>query len=208
MPETIPTKHDSARHREKMAKKMAARAKLMAKKTAGEKGLLIVHTGPGKGKTTAALGMALRMIGHGHKVGVVQFIKGSRDTAERRILEGLGQDKVVFKAMGEGFTWETQDRTRDVEMADAAWKEAAAMIADPAFRMVLLDELNVALRYDYLNLDRVLEVLAARPDSTHVIVTGRGAKEALIEAADLVTEMKLVKHPFKAGIKAQEGVEY
>jgi len=194
------------RHKDKMAKKKATRDKLMARKTAA-KGLVIVHTGPGKGKSTAAFGMALRCVGHGMKVGVVQFIKGAWDTAERRVLEGFG-DLVTFKAMGEGFTWETQDRARDVAAAERAWEMAASMLADPAYRMVVLDEVNVALRYDYLACPQVLAAIAARPEGQHVVLTGRNAPPAVIEAADLVTEMAMVKHPFKAGIKAQPGVEY
>jgi len=194
------------RHREKMAKKKATRDKLMAKKT-DSRGLVIVHTGPGKGKSTAAFGMALRSVGHGMKVGIVQFIKGAWDTAERRVLEGLGE-LVVFKAMGEGFTWETQDRARDVAAAARAWDTAAAMLADPAFGMVILDEINVALRYDYLPWPSVEQALAARPPAQHVVLTGRNAAPALIEIADLVTEMTMVKHPFREGVKAQPGVEY
>ncbi|TAN58947.1 MAG: cob(I)yrinic acid a,c-diamide adenosyltransferase [Magnetospirillum sp.] len=200
------TEDDDSRHHQRMAKKKAARDKMMAAK-AGSKGLVIVHTGPGKGKSTAAFGMAMRAIGHGMKVGIVQFIKGAWDTAERRVLEGFG-DRVVFKAMGEGFTWETQDRARDVAAATRAWDEAAAMLADPAFAMVILDEINVALRYEYLGLDRVLAALEARPAGQHAVLTGRGAAPALIDAADLVTEMTLVKHPFRDGIKAQAGVEF
>lgn len=196
----------SQRHREKMAKKKASRDKLMARKQ-GEKGLLIVHTGPGKGKSSAAFGMAIRCVGHGFKVGIVQFIKGAWDTAERRVLEGFA-DLVVFKAMGEGFTWETQDRDRDVAAAARAWDAAAAMLADPEIRMVILDEINVALRYDYLDLEQVLAAVEARPEGQHVVMTGRNALAPLIEAADLVTEMTLVKHPFRSGIKAQPGVEY
>jgi len=196
------------RHRQKMAKKKASRDRLMARKTVGEKGLLIVHTRPGKGKTTAALGMVLRCVGHGLKAGVVQFIKGARDTAERRVLESFGADRVVIRAMGEGFTWETQDRERDVAAARAAWAVAAGMIADPDIRFVLLDELNNVLRYGYLPLDEVLATLHARPADTHVVVTGRGAPEELVAEADLVTEMKLVRHPFKEGIKAQAGIEF
>lgn len=194
------------RHKEKMAKKKASRDKLMAKKQ-GEKGLLIVHTGPGKGKSSAAFGMAVRCIGHGFKVGVIQFIKGAWDTAERRVLEGFA-DLVTFKAMGEGFTWETQDRERDVAAAQRAWEAACEMLADPSIRMVILDEINVALRYDYLPLEPVLETIANRPQGQHVVMTGRNALAALIEAADLVTEMNLVKHPFRSGIKAQPGVEF
>lgn len=194
------------RHKDKMAKKKASRDKLMAKKV-GEKGLLIVHTGPGKGKSTAAFGMAIRCVGHGFRVGIVQFIKGAWDTAERRVLEGLGE-LVTFKAMGEGFTWETQDRERDIQAAARAWDAAKAMLADPDTRMVILDEINVALRYDYLSWDEVSAALAARPEGQHVVMTGRNALPAVIEAADLVTEMTMVKHPFREGIKAQPGVEF
>lgn len=194
------------RHRDKMAKKKASRDKLMAKKT-GARGVMIVHTGAGKGKSTAAFGMALRCVGHGMKVGIVQFIKGAWDTAERRVLEGFG-DAVVFRAMGEGFTWETQDRARDVAAAEKAWETAAAMLADPSFAMVILDEINVALRYEYLPLDTVLAAIRARPEGRHVVLTGRNALPAIIEAADLVTEMTMVKHPFKDGVKAQAGVEF
>ncbi|MBF0327269.1 cob(I)yrinic acid a,c-diamide adenosyltransferase [Magnetospirillum moscoviense] len=194
------------RHKDKMAKKKASRDKLMAKKQ-GEKGLVIVHTGPGKGKSTAAFGMALRCVGHGFPVGIVQFIKGAWDTAERRIMDSFAP-LVTFKAMGEGFTWETQDRARDVAAAGRAWAMAAEMLADPAIRLVILDEINVALRYDYLALDDVLAAIKARPDGQHVVLTGRNAAPALIEAADLVTEMAMVKHPFRDGIKAQPGIEF
>jgi cob(I)alamin adenosyltransferase len=194
------------RHRDKMAKKKAARDKLMAKREQ-TKGLLIVHTGAGKGKSTAAFGMCLRIVGHGMKVGVVQFIKGAWDTAERRVLEGFGP-LVTFKAMGEGFTWETQDRARDIAAAGRAWDAASEMLADPSYAMVVLDELNVVLRYEYLPAAAVLETLAARPASQHAVVTGRNALPAVIEAADLVTEMTMVKHPFRAGVKAQAGVEF
>lgn len=197
---------DSARHKEKMAKKKAVRDRMMEKKV-GDKGLLIVHTGNGKGKSTAAFGMALRCVGHGKRVAVIQFIKGAWDTAERRILSNFG-DLVTFKAMGEGFTWETQDRDRDVAAAARAWAEAEKALADPAAAMVILDELNVALRYGYLDLDPVLAAVAARPEGQHVVITGRGAAEALIAAADLATEMTLLKHPFRDGVKAQPGVEF
>ncbi len=200
------TEDTDLRHREKMAKKKASRDKMMAKKS-GEKGLVIVHTGAGKGKSTAAFGMAIRCVGHGMPVGIVQFIKGAWDTAERRIMDGFG-DLVTFRAMGEGFTWETQDRARDVEAAGRAWELASAMLADPTYHMVILDELNVALRYDYLPLDTVLAAIKARPEGQHVVITGRNALPALIEAADLVTEMTMVKHPFRDGIKAQKGVEF
>ncbi|SDE39315.1 cob(I)yrinic acid a,c-diamide adenosyltransferase [Rhodospira trueperi] len=207
-PETIDDTVDDTndRHSAKMRKKKAARDRLMADK-AGEKGLLIVHTGPGKGKSSAALGMVLRCIGHGMPVGIVQFIKGAMDTAERSVLEGF-PDLVTVRALGEGFTWETQDRARDVAAAERAWAVAADMMADPKIAMVVLDELNVVLRYGYLPVASVLEAIAARPPLQHVVVTGRNADDALIEAADLVTEMKLIKHPFRAGVKAQKGVEF
>ncbi|HUE45668.1 MAG TPA: cob(I)yrinic acid a,c-diamide adenosyltransferase [Aestuariivirgaceae bacterium] len=196
----------NARHAEKMRKKKAARDKIIATKTI-EKGLLIVHTGKGKGKSTAAFGMVFRALGHGFRVGVVQFVKGVWQTGERVILDRF-PDQVTMKAMGEGFTWETQDRTRDVAAARKAWNEAKAMIADPSYRMVLLDELNIVLRYDYLPLDEVVATLASRPPDTHVIVTGRNAKDEIIEIADLVTEMEFVKHPFRSGVKAQAGIEF
>jgi len=172
-----------------------------------EKGLVIVYSGAGKGKTTAAFGMALRCIGHGLKVAVVQFIKGAIDTAEERALTSFG-DQVTFLRMGEGYTWETQDRERDSEMAQRAWAAASAFLGDPAYAMVILDELNVALQHDYLSLDVVLEALARRPPMQHVVITGRGAKPPLVEQADLVSEMKMIKHPFRKGIKAQKGVEF
>jgi cob(I)alamin adenosyltransferase len=190
----------------RMANKKAARDRMMEKKTEA-KGLLIVHTGPGKGKTTAALGMALRMLGHGKKVGIVQFVKGAKETAERKALEAFGE-LVEIRALGEGFSWETQDRERDIAAAQKAFTLAKTMMSDEIYAMVILDELNITLRYDQLPLDEVLEAIAARPRGQHVVVTGRNAPEALIEAADLVTEMSLVKHPFKAGIKAQAGVEF
>ncbi len=195
-----------ARHAEKMKKKKAVRDRMLATKTT-EKGLLIVHTGKGKGKSTAAFGMVFRAIGHGMKVGVVQFVKGAWETGERTVLEKF-PDLVTIKAMGEGFTWETQDRARDIASARAAWEEAKRLIADPDYRMVLLDELNIVLRYDYLPLDEVLETLKSKPADKHVIVTGRNAAPELIEIADLVTEMEQVKHPFRSGVKAQVGVEY
>lgn len=195
-----------ARHAEKMAKKKAARDKMLATKTI-EKGLLIVHTGTGKGKSTAAFGMVCRAIGHGHRIAVVQFVKGKWETGERVVLEAF-PDQVDIFTMGEGFTWDTQDRQRDLAAARSGWEKAKAALADPAYRMVVLDELNIVLRYDYLPLDEVLAALAARPADTHVIVTGRNAKEPLIEMADLVTEMTMVKHPFRAGVKAQAGIEF
>lgn len=196
----------SARHAEKMKKKKAARDKILAGKTI-EKGLLIVHTGKGKGKSSAAFGMVMRAVGHGMKVGVVQFVKGAWNTGERIVLDRF-PDLVTVKVMGEGFTWETQDRDRDITHARAGWEEARRMIADDSYRMVLLDELNIVLRYGYLPAEEVLPVLAARPPSTHVIVTGRNASEEIIEMADLVTEMELVKHPFRGGVKAQKGIEF
>jgi cob(I)alamin adenosyltransferase len=195
-----------ARHHEKMAKKKAVRDRMLATKTI-ERGLLIVHTGKGKGKSTAAFGMALRCIGHGMKVGVVQFVKGAWSTGERTVLERF-PELCEIHAMGEGFTWETQDRKRDIEAAERAWAVAARMIADPEIRFVLLDELNIVLRYDYLPIEPVLEAIKARPADTHVVVTGRNAADTMIEAADLVTEMTLVKHPFREGVKAQAGIEF
>src|SRR5438093_3743269 len=181
-------------HREKMARRQAARRKVLATKTE-ERGLLIVHTGAGKGKSTAAFGMVLRCLGHGMRVGIVQFVKGAWGTGERTVLAQF-PELVTCRAMGEGFTWDTQDRGRDIAAARAAWELAKAMIADPSYRLVLLDELNIVLRYDYLPLDEVVAVLKAKPRDLHVVVTGRNAKPELIEIADLVTEMKLVKHPF------------
>ena len=200
------TEDTDLRHREKMAKKKASRDKMMARKS-GAKGLVIVHTGAGKGKSTAAFGMAIRCVGHEMPVGIIQFIKGAWDTAERRIMDGFG-DLVTFRAMGEGFTWETQYRARDVEAAAKAWELAAAMLADSTYAMVILDEINVALRYEYLALDTVLAAIRARPEGQHVVLTGRNALPALMEDADLVTEMTMVKHPFRDGIKAQKGVEF
>lgn len=172
-----------------------------------EKGLVIVYTGAGKGKTTAALGMALRCVGHGMKVAVVQFIKGAIDTAEERALKSFGE-RVVFLRMGEGYTWETQDRERDTKFAQQAWQAASAFLHDASFAMVILDELNIALDHGYIEVQDVLSVLRVRPSMQHVVITGRGANEELNEAADLVTEMKQVKHPFRKGIKAQPGVEF
>ena len=196
----------AARHKAKMAKRKAVQDAEVAAKTT-EKGLLSVHTGPGKGKSTAAFGLALRMLGHGRRIGVVQFVKGAWDTGERRALAAFG-DAVAWHTMGEGFTWETQDLRRDIAAAERGWEKACALLADPTLSLVILDELNIALRYDYLDLNRVLETLAARRPDLHVVVTGRNAKPELIEAADLVTEMTLVKHHFAAGVKAQEGIEF
>jgi cob(I)alamin adenosyltransferase len=200
------TEKDATRHNEKMAKKKAARDKIMATKTI-ERGLLIVHTGKGKGKSTAAFGMIFRHVGHGMKSAVIQFVKGSWGTGERSVLEKF-PDLVTIKAMGEGFTWETQDRDRDVAHARGGWEEAKRLILDPSYRCVLLDELNIVLRYDYLPLDEVLEFLGTRPADKHIIITGRNANEKLIEMADLVTEMEQVKHPFRSGVKAQAGIEF
>jgi cob(I)alamin adenosyltransferase len=197
-----------ARHAAKMAKKKAARDRIMAGKTA-ERGLVIVHTGKGKGKSSAAFGMIFRCIAHGMPCAVVQFIKGARATGERELIARHFAGLCEFRTMGEGFTWETQDRARDVAAAQAAWAAAKALIRDPGRRMVLLDEINIAIRYDYLALDEVLAFLAAeKPPMTHVVLTGRNAHERLIAAADLVTEMELVKHPFRDGVKAQPGVEF
>jgi cob(I)alamin adenosyltransferase len=197
---------DDAAHAEKMRKIQAARATMMATKTE-EKSLLIVHTGKGKGKSSAAMGMVVRAIGHGMKVGVVQFIKGAMVTGEKAVFDAF-PDQVEFKPMGEGFTWDTQDRARDIAVTRTAWDEVKRMIADPTYHLVLADELNIVLRYDYLPLDEVLAVFAARPAMQHVIVTGRNAPDALIDAADLVTEMTQVKHPFRSGVKAQPGIEF
>ena len=200
------TDHDLARHHEKMAKKKAARDKIMAGKTI-ERGLLIVHTGKGKGKSTAAFGMVFRCVGHGFRSGIIQFIKGAWETGERTVLENY-PDLVTIKAAGEGFTWETQDRERDVAHARAGWEDAKKLIADPSYKMVLLDELNIVLRYDYLPLEEVLDVLRNRPLDKHIVITGRNAREEVIELADLVTEMEQVKHPFRSGVKAQAGIEF
>jgi cob(I)alamin adenosyltransferase len=193
-------------HREKMQRRQAARKKVLATKTE-ERGLLIVHTGAGKGKSTAAFGMVLRCLGHGMRVGIVQFVKGAWGTGERDVLARF-PELVTCRAMGEGFTWDTQDRARDIAAAHAAWETAKAMIADPSYRMVLLDELNIVLRYNYLPLDEVMAALKVKPHDLHIVVTGRNAPAELIEAADLVTEMSLVKHPFRAGVKAQPGIEF
>jgi cob(I)alamin adenosyltransferase len=200
-------KDDAARHKAKMAKRKAAQDAEVASKTVTEKGLLIVHTGPGKGKSTAAFGLVLRALGRGWRVGVVQFIKGAWETGERKALERFG-DLIIWRTMGEGFTWETQDRARDVAAAERAWAVAREMMGDPGLRLVVLDELNIALRYDYLPLQEVVATLAARRHGLHIVVTGRNAKPELIEVADLVTEMSLVKHHFAAGVKAQEGIEF
>lgn len=194
------------RHAEKMAKRKEVRARMLAEKT-GEKGLLIVHTGKGKGKSTAAFGLVLRALGHGKRVGIVQFVKGRWASGERNVLERFG-DQVTLKVVGEGFTWETQDRARDMAMARVGIEAARAMIAEPTLDLVVLDELNIVLRYDYLPLDEVRALLAGRRAELHIVITGRNAKPELIEDADLVTEMVELKHPFRAGIRAQIGIEF
>jgi cob(I)alamin adenosyltransferase len=197
---------DAARHKAKMAKRKALQDTRLAART-GEKGLLMVHTGPGKGKTTAAFGLLMRAVGHGMRVGVVQYVKGAWSTGEITALERFA-DLVDRRTMGEGFTWETQDKDRDIAAARAAWDVSCAMMADPRYGLVILDELNIVLRYGYLSVDAVVAGLTARPDGLHVLVTGRNAPKDLVEAADLVTEMTMVKHPFQAGIKAQKGIEF
>ena len=198
---------DTERHKAKMIKRKAAQDAEVAGKPILAKGLLIVHTGPGKGKSTAAFGLALRALGRGWRVGVVQFIKGAWETGERTAFARFA-DQMVWRTMGEGFTWETQDRARDLAAARAAWGEALKIMADPTIRLLVLDELNIALRYDYLPLGEVVAALAARREDLHIVVTGRNAKPELLAAADLVTEMTLVKHHFAAGVRAQEGIEF
>jgi len=195
------------RHKEKMAKRKAVQDAEVASKTITEKGLLIVNTGPGKGKSTAAFGLIMRALGYEWPVGIVQFIKGAWETGERKALERF-PDLVRWYSMGEGFTWETQDKARDIAAAEAAWAKVKELMADPTIRLLVLDELNIALRYDYLPLLEVVETLKARRPDLHIVVTGRNAKPELIEAADLVTEMGLVKHHFSAGVKAQQGIEF
>ena len=197
---------DAERHRAKMAKRKAVQDAEVAEKKI-EKGLLIVNTGPGKGKTTAAFGLALRMLGYGRRVGVVQFIKGAWHSGEKDAFAAFG-DKVAWHTMGEGFTWETQDLKRDIAAAEAAWAKTLDLMADPTISLIVLDELNIALRYDYLDIDKVVAALNARRPDLHVVVTGRSAKPALVEAADLVTEMGSTKHHFAAGVKAQQGIEF
>lgn len=206
MSETDPEAASDAYHNEKMRKKQVARQKIMAGKTV-ERGLVIVHTGKGKGKTTAALGMVCRMIGHGKRVAVIQFIKGAMQSGEKLVFDTF-PDQVEFRPMGEGFTWNTQDHARDVAVAMGAWAAAKTRILDPAIDMVVCDELNVALRYEYVPLDDVLQALRSKPERKHVVITGRNAPAALIELADLVTEMELLKHPFRSGVKAQPGIEF
>jgi len=211
MPEVDSEEDINRRANEKARKRKAVRDKILSTKTI-EKGLLIVHTGKGKGKSTAAFGLAARTIGNGMKVGCVQFVKGKWETGERKLLEHF-PDQVEIRTMGEGFTWETQDRARDIRAAQAAWKTSMEMVEacrgdNPRYDMVLLDELNIVLRYNYLPLDEVVEYLKNKPDCLHIVVTGRNAKPELIEIADLVTEMTMVKHPFRAGVKAQKGIEF
>lgn len=198
---------EALRHKQKMEKRKAAQDAEVAAKTISQKGLLIVHTGKGKGKSTAAFGLLLRALGHGWPCGVVQFIKGAWDTGERRALSRLS-DLLSWHTMGEGFTWETQDRARDMAAAAAAWAKALELIADPKIKLLVLDELNIALRYEYLPLTEVVAALQSRRPALHIVVTGRNAKPEMLEAADLVTEMSLVKHHFAAGVKAQEGIEF
>ena len=198
----------NARHAEKMKKIKAAREKMMATKTE-ERGLIMVHTGPGKGKSSSGFGMIMRCIAHGMPAAVVQFIKGNWSTGEKTFLRERFADEVQFHVSGEGFTWDTQDRERDIAAARAGWEKAKELIRDPGVQFVMLDEINIALRYDYLDIDEVVEFLQTeKPEMTHVLLTGRNAKEELIAAADLVTEMTLVKHPFRDGVKAQKGVEF
>jgi cob(I)alamin adenosyltransferase len=198
---------EALRHKQKMEKRKAAQDAEVAAKTITQKGLLIVHTGKGKGKSTAAFGLLLRALGHGWPCGVVQFIKGAWDTGERRALARFS-DQLTWHTMGEGFTWETQDRARDVAAAAAAWAKAQNLIAAPEIKLLVLDELNIALRYEYLSLAEVVAALRSRRPDLHIVVTGRNAKPDLIDAADLVTEISLVKHHFEAGVKAQEGIEF
>ncbi|RFC68087.1 MULTISPECIES: cob(I)yrinic acid a,c-diamide adenosyltransferase [Mesorhizobium] len=200
------SENEAERHKAKMAKRKSVQDAEVAGKTV-EKGLLIVNTGPGKGKSTAAFGLALRMLGYGKRVGVVQFIKGAWHSGEKDAFSTFG-DKLVWHTMGEGFTWETQDIKRDIAAAEAAWLKVQSLMADPSISLLVLDELNIALRYDYLDIEKVVAVLRARRPDLHVVVTGRNAKPALVEAADLVTEMGAVKHHFTAGVKAQKGIEF
>jgi len=197
---------DDARWANKKRKQKAARDRMLANKTR-EKGLLMVHTGKGKGKTTAAMGLAMRAIGNGMKVGIVQFVKGKWETGERQVLEAF-PEQIEIKVMGEGFSWDSQDRQRDIAAASAAWEMAKEMIADPDFGLVVLDELNIPLRYDHLDINEVVAGLLAKREDLHVVVTGRNAKDELIEAADMVTDMTMVKHHFRDDVKAQKGIEF
>jgi cob(I)alamin adenosyltransferase len=205
--EVISSSTSHEQHRKKMQRRKEVQEQRIAQ-TVPEKGLIIVNTGNGKGKTTAALGMVLRSLGHGYKVAIIQYIKGAWEPAEKKVFS-LWEDQLEFHAMGEGFTWETQDRDRDIDKANAAWQKSLEYIRNPEFRLVLLDEINIAIKLGYLRLDEVLAGLAEKPEESHVILTGRGAPAALIERADLVTEMNLVKHPFRdQGVRAQPGIEY
>ncbi len=206
LPQELETIAKTKRHAEKMAKKKVARNKIMATKTRTG-GLIIVHTGKGKGKSTAAFGMVCRAIGQGMRVGIVQFVKGKWETGERKVLESFPK-QVTIHTMGEGFTWDTQDLKRDIAAAEAAWTRALEMMADPNYGMVLLDELNIVLRYNYLPLAEIIPALKSKRNDLHVIITGRNAKDPLIELADLVTEMTMIKHPFRSGFKAQAGIEF
>jgi cob(I)alamin adenosyltransferase len=200
------TETTNEHHKQKMQKLQKARTKIQATKTM-ERGLLLVHTGKGKGKSSAAFGMAIRSIGWGMKVGIVQFVKGNWETGEKNFFK-QNPDLLTFEVMGEGFTWDTQDRDRDIAAAQAAWERSKEMILDPEYDFIILDELNIVLRYDYLDIDEVVAFLKERPLTKHICITGRNAKPGLIDIADLVTEFEEVKHPFKAGFKAQKGVEY
>ena len=202
----ISEKSIDERHAFKMAKKKAVRDKILATKTI-EKGLIIIHTGKGKGKSTAAMGLALRAIGHEMKVGIVQFVKGVWETGERRIFEKFPQF-VTIKAMGEGFSWETQDRQRDIAAARSAWQTSVEMMDDPSYQLIILDELNITLRYGNLDINEIIRVLKRKRTDLHVIITGRNAKPEMVEIADLVTEMTQIKHPFRSGVKAQKGIEF
>ena len=198
---------DQEQHKRKMQRRKEIQEQRLAERSR-EKGLIIVHTGNGKGKTTAALGMVLRSLGHGYRVAIIQFIKGAWEPAEKAALSHW-PDQLQFQAMGEGFTWETQDRERDIQLAEAAWSQALEFVRNPDYRLVLLDEINVALKLGYLDVEKIVAGLEQKPEDSHVILTGRGAPSALIEKADLVTEMTLVKHPFREqGVKAQPGIEY
>jgi len=194
------------RHKERMERLKEAHDARLAKATL-EKGLLIVNTGTGKGKSSAAFGVVARALGHGMRVGIIQFIKGAIATGEAAFFERLAP-QVTMKTLGEGFTWDTQDRQRDIATARLGWQEAVAMLRDPAYDLVVLDELNIVLRYEYLPLDEVLDELRRKREMLHVVVTGRNARPELIEMADLVTEMKLVKHPYRSGVMPQKGIEY
>jgi cob(I)alamin adenosyltransferase len=202
-----PAEDADAAYKQRMERRKAIQDKRIAE-TVGEQGLVIVHTGAGKGKTTAALGMVLRSLGHGHRVAIVQFIKGAWEPAEKRAFEPWG-DQIVFHATGGGFTWETQDRVRDKSMAQTGWEVALGYLADPAFKLVLLDEVNIALRKEYVSVEQVLDGIERRPPNTHVVLTGRNAPDEIIERADLVTEMTLIKHPLKhKKVRAQAGIEF